>query len=128
MTSLERGPPSSLLWQLVLQIYLAVLYAGLAVKQVEAYDLVREYSGIPFFDRWDFYGSWDNLTSGMTFLFLSFSCHPIDIPTLLAQAMCGGLTGTMPTPNVWRISTMRGMRCSRWTTRGMCRLMRSGTL
>ncbi|TFL00746.1 glycoside hydrolase family 16 protein [Pterulicium gracile] len=64
MTSLERGPPSSLLWQLVLQIYLAVLYAGLAVKQVEAYDLVREYSGIPFFDRWDFYGSWDNLTSG----------------------------------------------------------------
>jgi hypothetical protein len=28
------------------------------------YDLVREYSGITFFDRWEFYGSWDNLTHG----------------------------------------------------------------
>ncbi|TFY63493.1 hypothetical protein EVG20_g6292 [Dentipellis fragilis] len=29
-----------------------------------AYDLVREYSGQTFFDRWDFYGNWDNLTLG----------------------------------------------------------------
>ncbi|KAJ3874433.1 glycoside hydrolase family 16 protein [Lentinula edodes] len=29
-----------------------------------AYDLVREYSGITFFDDWDFFGSWDNLTLG----------------------------------------------------------------
>ncbi|KAI0264732.1 concanavalin A-like lectin/glucanase domain-containing protein [Gloeopeniophorella convolvens] len=29
-----------------------------------SYDLVREYSGTSFFDRWDFYGSWDNLTLG----------------------------------------------------------------
>ncbi|KAF8480112.1 concanavalin A-like lectin/glucanase domain-containing protein [Russula ochroleuca] len=29
-----------------------------------SYDLVREYSGPTFFDRWDFYGSWDNLTLG----------------------------------------------------------------
>ncbi|KAI0372082.1 hypothetical protein BV20DRAFT_1120294 [Pilatotrama ljubarskyi] len=26
------------------------------------YDLVRDYSGPNFFDGWDFYGSWDNLT------------------------------------------------------------------
>ncbi|KAI0032609.1 glycoside hydrolase family 16 protein [Vararia minispora EC-137] len=32
--------------------------------QVAAYDVVREYSGNTFFDRWDFYGSWDNLTLG----------------------------------------------------------------
>ena len=30
-----------------------------------SYDLVREYSGPTFFDRWDFYGSWDNLTLGV---------------------------------------------------------------
>jgi hypothetical protein len=29
-----------------------------------SYDLVREYSGLTFFDRWEFYGSWDNLTHG----------------------------------------------------------------
>jgi len=29
-----------------------------------SYDLVRDYSGSTFFDRWDFYGSWDNLTLG----------------------------------------------------------------
>ncbi len=26
------------------------------------YDLVRDYSGQHFFDGWDFYGFWDNLT------------------------------------------------------------------
>ncbi|KAF9268860.1 hypothetical protein L218DRAFT_535714 [Marasmius fiardii PR-910] len=31
---------------------------------VFAYDLVRDYSGPTFFDDWDFYGSWDNLTLG----------------------------------------------------------------
>ena len=29
------------------------------------YELVRDYSGTTFFDRWDFYGSWDNLTLGV---------------------------------------------------------------
>ncbi|KAH9040528.1 glycoside hydrolase family 16 protein [Lactarius hengduanensis] len=29
-----------------------------------SYDIVRSYSGSTFFDRWDFYGSWDNLTLG----------------------------------------------------------------
>jgi hypothetical protein len=30
-----------------------------------SYDLVRDYSGTTFFDRWDFYGSWDDLTLGV---------------------------------------------------------------
>ena len=30
-----------------------------------SYDLVRDYSGLTFFDRWEFYGSWDNLTLGV---------------------------------------------------------------
>ncbi|KAA1473066.1 hypothetical protein DENSPDRAFT_839490 [Dentipellis sp. KUC8613] len=29
-----------------------------------SYDIVRDYSGQTFFDRWDFYGNWDNLTLG----------------------------------------------------------------
>ncbi|KAF9240470.1 concanavalin A-like lectin/glucanase domain-containing protein [Melanogaster broomeanus] len=29
-----------------------------------AYDIIREYAGSTFFDGWDFYGSWDNLTLG----------------------------------------------------------------
>ena len=29
-----------------------------------SYDIVRDYSGSTFFDLWDFYGSWDNLTLG----------------------------------------------------------------
>lgn len=29
-----------------------------------AYDLVRAYEGATFFDNWDFYGSYDNLTLG----------------------------------------------------------------
>lgn len=35
-----------------------------ALRAVSAYDIVREYSGSTFFDRWDYYGSWDNLTLG----------------------------------------------------------------
>ncbi|KAG5349932.1 hypothetical protein C0989_001216, partial [Termitomyces sp. Mn162] len=36
--------------------YPLVLFAG--------YDLVKDYSGQPFFDEWDFYGAYDNLTLG----------------------------------------------------------------
>lgn len=28
------------------------------------YDVLKDYSGIAFFDEWDFYGFWDNLTLG----------------------------------------------------------------
>ena len=33
------------------------------------YDLVREYSGSNFFEGWDFYGSWDNLTLSKSSIF-----------------------------------------------------------
>lgn len=42
-------------------VYTLLLALPLAVK---SYDLVRDYSGSNFFDGWDFYGSWDNLTLG----------------------------------------------------------------
>ena len=34
------------------------------ISHVNAYEFLREYSGLSFFDKWDFYGSWDNLTNG----------------------------------------------------------------
>lgn len=36
---------------------------------MSAYDIIKEYAGDSFFDDWDFYGSWDNLTLGALFLF-----------------------------------------------------------
>ena len=43
----------------------AFLFSVLPLLPTAAcYDMVREYSGQSFFDRWDFYGSWDNLTLG----------------------------------------------------------------
>ncbi|KII86313.1 glycoside hydrolase family 16 protein [Plicaturopsis crispa FD-325 SS-3] len=42
----------------------ACLHSTLTDHRVSAYDLVRDYSGASFFDRWAFYGSWDNLTDG----------------------------------------------------------------
>ena len=33
-----------------------------------AYNIHRDYSGASFFDGWDFYGSWDNLTLSEYFL------------------------------------------------------------
>ena len=39
----------------------ALALVGLA-STTHAWELVREYSGSTFFDRWDFYGFWDNLT------------------------------------------------------------------
>jgi hypothetical protein len=40
-------------------LLLLTLFEGTA-----SYDLVQEYGGSSFFDGWDFYGSWDNLTLG----------------------------------------------------------------
>lgn len=34
------------------------------ISSVKGYSLIREYSGQTFFDRWDFYGDYDNLTAG----------------------------------------------------------------
>ncbi|KAI0039863.1 glycoside hydrolase family 16 protein [Auriscalpium vulgare] len=42
----------------------ALLAALYLLPAVTSYDVVREYSGNSFFDRWDFYGSYDNLTLG----------------------------------------------------------------
>ncbi|KIJ15318.1 glycoside hydrolase family 16 protein [Paxillus involutus ATCC 200175] len=45
----------------------ALLFASaifIFLSRVVAYDLIREYAGSTFFDRWDFYGSWDNLSLG----------------------------------------------------------------
>ncbi|KIY70854.1 glycoside hydrolase family 16 protein [Cylindrobasidium torrendii FP15055 ss-10] len=41
---------------------IAVLFC--AVLRVACYDLVDEYKGSSFFDRWDFFGNYDNLTLG----------------------------------------------------------------
>ena len=40
------------------------------------YSLINEYSGETFFDGWDFYGSWDNLTLG-TFHFPFSTCDSL---------------------------------------------------
>jgi hypothetical protein len=36
----------------------------IASSHVVAFDVIRDYSGSTFFDGWDFYGGWDNLTLG----------------------------------------------------------------
>lgn len=42
-----------------------LLLAAMAVAQLAvAYDLVQDYSGPGFFNGWDFYGAYDNLTLG----------------------------------------------------------------
>lgn len=46
---------------------LAVVLA--TTRLTTAYDIVRDYSGASFFDGWDFYGNWDNLTNGAHLLF-----------------------------------------------------------
>ncbi|KAI0305128.1 hypothetical protein B0F90DRAFT_1701537 [Multifurca ochricompacta] len=39
-------------------------YLFLLFPYTTSYDIIRDYSGSTFFDHWDFYGSWDNLTLG----------------------------------------------------------------
>ncbi|KAG6379864.1 hypothetical protein JVT61DRAFT_10424 [Boletus reticuloceps] len=39
----------------------------IASRHAVAYDIFHDYSGSTFFDGWDFYGSFDNLTWGMSF-------------------------------------------------------------
>ena len=52
--------------KMLLTLVLLVMLGNSGVQQCRAYELVREYSGPSFFDRWDFYGFWDNLTLGMS--------------------------------------------------------------
>jgi len=33
---------------------------------VSCYDIVDDFSGLSFFDNWDFYGNYDNLTLGVS--------------------------------------------------------------
>jgi len=44
--------------------YALCLFLAQIPSWTRGYDLVRDYSGLTFFDEWDFYGSWDNLTLG----------------------------------------------------------------
>jgi len=37
------------------------------------YNLADDYSGATFFDRWDYYGNWDNLTLGLHLFFFFVS-------------------------------------------------------
>lgn len=39
-----------------------------ALQMVSGYTMVRQYAGSSFFNKWDFYGAWDNLTLGWLFL------------------------------------------------------------
>ncbi|KII91131.1 glycoside hydrolase family 16 protein [Plicaturopsis crispa FD-325 SS-3] len=42
----------------------SLLYLFLFVTTVRAYNIVQDYSGQNFFDGWDFFGNYDNLTLG----------------------------------------------------------------
>lgn len=43
-----------------------LIAAGLALlpRYVRGFEVLKDYSGSTFFDGWDFYGYWDNLTLG----------------------------------------------------------------
>lgn len=43
-----------------------------------AYNLVKEYSGQNFFNGWDFYGNYDNLTSGV-YHYVTFKESSVDV-------------------------------------------------
>lgn len=45
-------------------ITIAVLLGLESVSAATTYDMVKEYAGSTFFDGWDFYGHFDNLTNG----------------------------------------------------------------
>jgi len=69
-----------------------------------AYDLVRDYSGSTFFDRWDFFGNWDNLTNGEVFACLSFDANLVLTRKFCApKVMSGGFPKTTRSIKVWPI-------------------------
>ena len=79
-----------------LTLAMALSLAGTSLS----YDLVREYSGSSFFEGWDFFGSWDNLTSS--------ECSPLRLrsPRKFSsdaeQALLGGWTPRTPPPTTSR--------------------------
>jgi hypothetical protein len=66
-----------MLTAILLSLFLSLLPSS------TSYDLVREYSGPTFFDRWDFFGSWDNLTLGV--LARIFHCIFFPSPHLIGD-------------------------------------------
>jgi len=52
------------LLSLIMNRWLALQIFTSYISFVKGYSLVREYSGQNFFDRWDFYGGYDNTTQG----------------------------------------------------------------
>lgn len=74
-----------------------------------SYLLVRGYSGLSFFDRWDFYGNYDNLTLGK---WLRWDPNVYD--TIIAlQATWYGSIGKTQLARGSHTSTMQGMQLSR---------------
>jgi len=61
-------------------LFLTLTFVSLQFwPETTAYDLVRDYSGQNFFEGWDFYGYWDNLTLGMRMMITIFLvCHAND--------------------------------------------------
>lgn len=53
------------------------------------YDIVKDYSGDAFFEAWDFYGSWDNLTLGKQIGSNNIEGE-LDGRCVHLQATCGG--------------------------------------
>lgn len=74
-------------WGMLPALLSSLLVASALPATTNAFDLVRDYSGTNFFQGWDFYGSWDNLTLG------ACSSPPrlkLTFLTIFGQAMCGG--------------------------------------
>jgi hypothetical protein len=73
--------------ELPLAMLSILLSFALLLHTCAAYDFVRDYRGISFFDRWDFYGGWDNLTGGE---FVYHLCWRKLMILCYAQVMSGG--------------------------------------
>jgi hypothetical protein len=62
-------------------------------KAAQCYVLVRDHSGQTFFNGWDFYGSWDNLTLGKCLSEIVFRFEAKE--QVERQGMFGGLIRLM---------------------------------
>lgn len=50
---------------LLLMLYSSLSLFSLLFSVVSCYNIVDDFSGLTFFDNWDFYGNYDNLTLGV---------------------------------------------------------------